>query len=304
MGYQGLSFGNIQLKFDQTKHKFTGQFIDFELSEKIKEIKSSQNEERTSEVHLFDVGQGSAILLIAKDSSTILIGTGSADDSEKKIISYLDKEIGLDKEIDLLIFPNNNLNQIGHGHLVLDYFDVKEVWLNGASTPNKEYSRLTKTIENLTSIEYKEPKAGETITKEAFEIEVLHPQTENAKQNQEDESLAVRIKFDGLSLITTGDLFIESENKIVDEMANLQSDLLILGNRGSNDSTGEKWIDAVQPQVAVYQAPTDHINEYPRNETIARLEAAGVAIYGADELGELSIYIDENGEFHLVGQRE
>lgn len=298
-GHQELDFSGVLAKFDSMKEKVEEQLGNFNQTEKENESQAGEGIEGTSEIHLFDVGQGSSILLIAKDGSTVLIDTGRYDDSEKKIISYLDKAIGLGGKIDLLIFSHNDSDHIGHGDLVLEYFDVQEVWMNGLDQTTKVYANLLDSLLAAT-VEYQEPKAGETFVRESFELQVLHPEVGSTRKDHNDESIVVRIAFDGISLITSGDASIRREKEIVERTGNLKSDILILGHHGADNSTGDEWIAAVEPEMAFYQAGKDNIYDHPGKETMQRLQEAGVPVYGTKDFGTISLYIDENGALEIV----
>lgn len=297
-GHQDLDFSQVQQKLDAAKSKIETQLKDFELAEKTEKIKPAKVAVGMSEIHLFDVGQGASVLLVAKDGSNVLIDTGRYDDSEKKIISYLDKEIGLGGAIDLLIFSHNDSDHIGHGDLVLEYFDVQEVWMNGVDHTTKVYSALLDRL-LVSNAEYKEPKAGETFIRDAFEIQVLHPEAGSTRKDHNDESLVVRITFDDISIMTSGDASILRENEIVERTGNLQSDILMLGHHGADNSTGAQWIKAVNPEMAFYQAGRENIYDHPGSETIQRLQEFEIPVYGTDEFGTISLYIDENGAVEI-----
>lgn len=249
----------------------------------------------TSQIHILDVGQGSSILLISRDGTSVLVDTGRFDDGEKRIISYLDSYIGLGRELDLLVFTHNDADHIGHGDLVMEYFDVQEVWMNGMDHTTKVYSNVLDAIVATDAI-YREPKAGEVHQRGPFEIQVLHPTTDSRQSNQNAESIVTRIAFDGISLMTSGDVSVVEEQKIIERSDHLQSDLLIVGHHGAADSTGEQWLRAVNPKLAFYQAGISNTYGHPSPDALERLEALNIPVYGTDELGTISIYIGEDGQ--------
>lgn len=302
-GHRDLSFDYVQAKYEVAKINIEEYLNNLKLDNKLLKNKPRDNTDGISEIHIFDVGQGSSVLLMAKDGSNILIDTGRYDDSEKKILSYLDKEIGLGGKIDLLIFSHNDSDHIGHGDLVLEYFDVQEVWMNGIDHTTQVYSNLLDTLLD-SKIEYKEPKAGENFTIHSFEVQVLHPEAGSTRKDHNDESIVVKISFDGVSLMTSGDTSIPRENEIVERAGNLTSDILVLGHHGADNSTGEQWIDAVSPKVAFYQAGEENIYNHPGTETIQRLEKVAIPVYGTDEFGTISLYINQNGEMEIETERK
>lgn len=202
----------------------------------------------------------------------------------------------------VMVFFHNDSDHIGHGKLVLEYFNVQEVWMNGMDHTSTVYDDLLDAL-LASDVAYQEPKAGDTIEKGAFTIEVLHPTADSPQNDANEESLVTRISFDGITLMTSGDVSTARENDIIERSGNLQSDILMLGHHGSNSSTGENWLQAVNPQIAFYQAGVDNQYGHPSPETVERVEAAGIPLYGTAELGTISIYIDENGEVNVQTER-
>lgn len=299
-GRRDIDFSQIQATLDEAGQQLRDRVREFDqpTSGNRQEVAAG-----TSQIHLFDVGQGSSTLLIASDGTSVLVDTGRYDDGDKKIISYLDQHIGLGEEIDLLIFSHNDSDHIGHGDLVLEYFDVQEVWMNGVDHTTQVYEDLLDTL-LASDADYAEPKAGDVVARGAFDIQVLHPPVDSPGKDYNDESLVTRFEFDGISLMTSGDASVHRENEIVERGGRLQSDLLILGHHGAADSTGQPWLDAVRPQMAFYQAGRNNTYGHPHADTIERVESAGIPVYGTDELGTISIYIDETGAVDVETERK
>ena len=297
-GRDDLDFSAVLGKLDEATANIEQKINNYDRPRK----PTSATGEGTDEIHIFDVGQGAATLLLGSDGTSILIDTGRHDDGEKRIISYLDEHIGLGESIDLLIFTHNHSDHIGHGDLVLEYFDVQEVWMNGMDNTTKVYDKLLDAI-MASDANYVEPKAGENVQLGVFDVQVLHPPEGSPQKDHNDESVATRIVFGGTSLITTGDNSSARENDIINRSGNLQSDLMIVGHHGSNTSTGAKWVEAVNPRIAFYQAGIDNSYGHPSPETVERMEAADIPFYGTDEFGTISIYIDEQDEMSIETER-
>lgn len=296
VGRKDVDFTNVRMKLDDAVAKITQQVDDFEIPAPVRRTDDSERTEDSGQIHIFDIGQGSSILLKASDGSSILIDTGRHNDSEKRILSYLDQQIGLGEKIDLVIFTHNDSDHIGNGDLVLEYFDVQEVWMSGMDHTTAVYNNILDAL-LASGAEYNEPKAGENYTRGDFEIQVLHPPVDSPQKDQNDESIVTRISFAGISFINSGDASTARENEIINrEGTNLSSDIMMLGHHGAASSTGDNWIAAVKPQMAFYQAGIDNSYKHPSEETLERLADANVPVYGTDELGNISIYIDEVGE--------
>lgn len=292
----GYFFGRRDITFDTVKDKLDEatsrieKHIDNISRPASPESKPTLN---SSQIHILDVGQGSSILLISRDGTSVLVDTGRYDDGGKRIISYLDRYIGLGRELDLLIFTHNDADHIGHGDLVMEYFDVQEVWMNGMDHTTKVYSNVLDAIVTADAI-YREPKAGEVYQRGPFEIQVLHPTANSRQSNHNAESIVTRIAFDGISLLTSGDASVVEEQQIIERSGHLESDMLIVGHHGAADSTGEQWLRAVKPKLAFYQAGLNNTYGHPSPDVIERLEAHNIPVYGTDELGTISIFIGED----------
>lgn len=298
-GRQDIDLREIQAKLDETFVKIEEQLMNRNQSSKDSD---GQGVGGTSQIHLLDVGQGSSTLYIASDGTSILVDTGRYDDSEKRIITYLDKYIGLGEKIDLLVFSHNDSDHIGHGDLVLEYFDVQEVWMNGMDHTSKVYADLLDTLLEK-DVEYAEPKAGEQFSRGAFDLQVLHPPVDSPQKDPNDESIIMRMVFDNLSVMTSGDASIPREKDVIKRNFHLKSDLLILGHHGAKNSSGEQWLEAVQPKMAFYQAGVNNSYGHPSPETLERLAAENIPVYGTDEFGTISLYIDEAGEITMETEK-
>lgn len=299
VGRRDITFTEIRERLDQATTTLEQQINNAGEAPESNEPVSKEN---TSQIHILDVGQGSSILLISRDGTSILVDTGRFNDPDKRIISYLDSHIGLGQDIDLLIFTHSDADHIGNGDLVLEYFDVQEVWMNGVDSTSREYSDLLDALLESDAT-YAEPKAGEVFNRGDFEIEVLHPAADSPQKDANDESIVTRISFDGISFMNSGDASIPRENEIVDRTGSLKSDMMMLGHHGSADSTGEKWIQAVNPKLAFYQAGANNPYGHPTAEALERLELADIPVYGTDDLGTISIYIGEDGQVNVETER-
>ncbi len=295
-GREDIDFDDVRARLDEATTQL-GQRVD-----NLGPPRQSEVSTGTSQVHILDVGQGSAVLMIAGDGTSVLVDTGRYDDGEKRIISYLDEYIGLGGELDLLVFTHNDADHIGHGDLVMEYFDVQEVWMNGVDHTTRVYEKLLDAI-LASDAEYAEPKAGEVHELGPFWIEVLHPPVDSPGKDHNDESIVMHVSFDGLSVMTSGDASIPRENEIVKRYGSLPADILILGHHGAADATGEQWIQAVQPQMAFYQAGIDNTYGHPSPDTLERLKQYGIPTYGTTELGTISLYIDEQNEVSVETER-
>ncbi|GEQ33121.1 ComEC/Rec2 family competence protein [Marinilactibacillus psychrotolerans] len=257
-------------------------------------------EEKSAEgtIRFFDVGQGSATLMQASDGTNILIDTGRYDDPDKRIIKYLDQYIGTGGTIDLLIFTHNDADHIGNGDLVLDYYNVKEVWMNGVDHTTVIYEDVLDAIEKSGALYY-EPKAQEEKTVGPFKIEVFSPFKKAVTEDQNEESIVTRITLNGIRTMVTGDVSSKVETRLMEQHFDLVADILLVGHHGSKESTSNEWLNAVNPQIAIVQAGANNSYGHPHKETLARLKKQGVPLYNTIKNGTISIQVNESDKMDI-----
>ncbi|MGX7420587.1 ComEC/Rec2 family competence protein [Carnobacterium gallinarum] len=263
-------------------------------------IKPVVTEEVT--MRFLDIGQGDATLIQGTDGTNILIDTGRYDDKEKRIINYLNEYIGVGGKIDLLILTHNDSDHIGNADLVVEYFDVKKVWMNGHDTTTKVYEKVIDAIGSKNT-SYEEPKSGETQKIGPFNLEVFNP-TELAKSNQNDDSIITRISIGSFSSLFSGDAASRVEKEIIEKNLPVQSTLFHVGHHGSKESNSLVWLNKVKPELAIYSAGINNSYNHPSTETIERLDSLKIPTYGTDKNGTITVTIDKAGQYKVKTEKE
>ncbi|ALV20680.1 MULTISPECIES: ComEC/Rec2 family competence protein [Carnobacterium] len=260
-----------------------------------KELK--EQEVQAGQFRFLDVGQGSATLIQSEDGTNILIDTGRYEDKDKKILSYLDQYIGTGGKIDLLIFTHNDSDHIGYGDLILQYYNVQEVWMNGYDSTSKIYERILDALAQ-SNAQYAEPKSGENHQIGPFLLEVLNP-TVDPRSNPNDDSIVIKMTMGDFSAMLSGDASSRVEEAIIDSGAELKSTLLLMGHHGSKESSSDEWIEAIQPGFSIYSAGLTNSYGHPNKETIERFELHEIPIYGTAEDGTVTVRVNPNGNYSI-----
>lgn len=237
-------------------------------------------------VHFIDVGQGDATLLMGPDF-TILVDAGRHDKND--VVPYL-KEQNV-QYIDLLIGTHPHADHIGQFPQVLEYYQVYEVWLSGDLHTTLSFERALDAIEN-TDAKYNEPRANETYSFGSAKIEIIHPK--NIKGDLNNGSIVLKLRFDKLLFLFTGDAELNAEHEILERGHDLKAHILKVGHHGSNSSTSELFLKKIDPKVAIYSAAQDNSYGHPHPNVIDRLQRAGVDIYGTDVNGTIVLTTDGN----------
>ncbi|MFD1065945.1 MBL fold metallo-hydrolase [Oceanobacillus locisalsi] len=253
----------------------------------------SEKVEGDFKAHFIDVGQGDATLFTVEEEgeeTVILFDTGDWQGDE--VVPYLESQ-GI-SAIDLVIISHPDADHIGQLSKVLDYFAVDEVWMSGNESTSNTYQTA---MENILSqdVGYHEPRTGEEYELGPVELEVLYPGDISGDVNE--ESVSVRLAYEQISFVLTGDAGVEEEKEMM-ETNSLNSTFLHLGHHGSKTSTDPAFVDAVQPQTAIYSAGEDNTYGHPSPEVIDLLHDKNIESYGTDVDG--TIVITTDGESYSI----
>jgi competence protein ComEC len=121
-----------------------------------------------------------------------------------------------------------------------------------------------------------------------FEIKVLHPDTKRCV-DANTQSIAFRAKGLGHSALLTGDLTVQGEKEIMKTDAYLKSDVLKLGHHGSKTSSSRKFLNQVEPKLALISSGRKNRFRHPSKQVIQRLDSLKIPYLNTAEKGTIEI---------------
>lgn len=189
----------------------------------------------------------------------------------------------------MLILTHPHADHIGQAVNVLKSFKVDEVWMSGSEHTSITYEELIDTLLE-SDVNYNEPRAGERYKIGSLDIEVLHPDRLIGDFNE--DSIAIRAIYGNVKFVFTGDAEKRGEETMVKSGRDLRADILHLGHHGSNTSSTEAFLKAVDPDVAIYSAGKDNPYGHPHQEVIQRLFDLKIKVYGTDVHGTIIVKTD------------
>jgi competence protein ComEC len=234
------------------------------------------------EVHFIDVGQGDSTLIITPDGDVALID-GGLDNG--MALEYLDS-LNINT-IDVIIATHPHQDHIAGLIDIMAEFEVGGVWQPGSIHTTNTFRRFLETIEQE-QIPFYEVGTGDTIPIGNLEFEVLSGASDANELN--NTSLVLRLEFDDISFLFTGDAEASVEEFLVDTVA--ESTILKIGHHGSYSSSTSEFVNTISPLVAVYSASANNSYGHPHPWPLLNLEAAGTAVYGTDVHGTVIITTD------------
>jgi len=241
-------------------------------------------------VHFIDVGQGDSILIDLGETEVLIDGGGKSPG----VTAYLKNHV--DGAIEAMVATHPHADHIGGLIAVLDAFEVKEIWLNGDTSTSKTFQEFMARV-NTEGASISEALREQSINAGTLTFFILHP-SRPLVDDINNNSIVLRLCFGDIDFLFTGDAEKEAEASILEAGVTVQADILKVGHHCSKTSTSAQFLDAVNPEVAVYMAGEGNRYGHPHQETVNTLNGAGVKIYGTDING--AIIVTTDGEVFSV----
>ncbi len=149
-------------------------------------------------------------------------------------------------------------------------------------------------------------RQGQRVTLgEGVYLDILAPERKTKEEyvqmaeNQEDEnqsSLVMKLTCGQVSLLVTGDIDQEGEESLVDKYraGQLRCDVLKVAHHGSKYSSSDSFIDAVSPDIAVFQVGKNNFG-HPAQTVVEKYRQRGIMICRGDFCGAIGIHREAAG---------
>lgn len=233
-------------------------------------------------VHFLDVGQGASQLIIGPSGHTMLIDAGN-NDQESVVVDYL-KGQGISR-IDILVGTHPDADHVGGLDAVIDNFEIGKIYMPKVQSNTRTFEDVLLSIQRK-GLKVATAKAGLLLDWESdVTVAMVAPVAENDDTNE--MSAVIHITYGATSFLLTGDAEAGSEEEMINSNADLKSDVLMVGHHGSNSSTTEAFVEAVQPTYAVIQVGQENNYGHPKAAVLERLNDNGIQVYRNDQQGDI-----------------
>lgn len=254
----------------------------------------------TLEIHMLEVGNADCFLLKLGEKAMLIDG-GEADDADK-IVSYLHAQ-GVER-LEAVVISHPHSDHIGGLERVFKAYDVKTLYF--AQTP----SELTETTLLHTRLEDAVRDNGAEICDATDGVACsfgkaiveLYPMTVTTG-DANDYSLCARVTFGNERILFTGDAGESAQRALLNSGFDIQATIVKMGHHGGQIKTNERFLDAVEPQIALISCGIENTYKHPHQETIELLEKRGIACYRTDVGGDTVIELDGKGERFITTAR-
>jgi len=236
-------------------------------------------------VAFLDVGQGDAIFIETPDGVQLLIDGGP----DSGVLRELSTQMPFfDRTLDIVLATHSDKDHIGGLVDVLSRYEVKGI----VTTTNKNDTSVAEMFSDLVQLEGADlyvAQAGQQYQLGASTtLFVLSPQGDPTNWESNSASIVAQLQFEDTTFMFTGDAGINTEEYLVSSYGELlKTDVLKLGHHGSDTSSGELFLDTVQPEVAVVSAAKDNSYGHPHRSVVSSLRERDINILETGQQGTI-----------------
>jgi len=267
--------------------------------------------------YFLDVGQGDSELVIFPGGTKVMTDAGPDDTVLASLARALPSG---DDYIDLAIISHPQLDHFNGYNFILDHYRVGAFIYNGrdddpgvAAWPALKAKIAAKHIPFITLgggdkiLIGAGGSAGASSTRN--EVDFLSPNLafdQSAELN--DTGFVELIKTPGLRTLLTADIGFNVEDWLVAQnkigATDLHADVLKIPHHGSKYSSGDAFLRAVSPRVAVIEVGAKNKYGHPGSSTLERLASDTNAIVArTDKNGTVEVYRDGSGKLRVSKEK-
>ncbi len=238
-------------------------------------------------VYFIDVGQADSILISNKNEN-MLIDAGNNEDGNL-LVSYL-KSLNV-SEIKYLVGTHPHEDHIGGMDDIINNFKIDKYYMPNEVATTKTFEDVLDALEN-NNLKYTTPKVNDTFFLGDSLIRVVSVLENTSDLN--DSSIVLRLTYGNNSFLFTGDATKKIENEILSNGINVKSDVLKVAHHGSDYSSSDSFLKAVNPKFAVISVGKNNTYNHPNAITLSKLEALNTKVYRTDIDGTIIMKSDGN----------
>lgn len=265
---------------------------------------------RGLQITMMDVGQGDCIYLAEDNGIHIMIDGGSSDKSsvadyqmmpylKHEGVSYLDAVVVTHPDSDHISGISAMLEEMGTSGISIGTLYLPDV---GDTGRNEEYQKLENTAQNA-GVPVRYLSAGDVLRHREVMLTCIHPEAGWNATDPNVYSAVLYLQYGGFTALFTGDLEGEGEKLVQERLADSPMTeagvtLLKVAHHGSKNSTGEVFLQTVNPHIALISSGRNNRYGHPHEELLKRLEDSGSIIYRTQESGAVTVRV-KNGRLRV-----
>lgn len=252
-------------------------------------------------IHIVDVGQGDGILIRTPHAKWVLIDAGET----RFLADSLGPHFGVTR-LALVIVSHRHFDHYATIERILRSFPVDRFVGNLADCPTRTTDNRIRAALTDSAIP-RQSLGADTLLVDGVRFIILPPDPidDRCPDDENDNSVLVRLEYGSFSMLFTGDAEAEERDWLIaNHPTLLDVEVLKASHHGSDNGTSPAWLTAVTPRAVVISAGVDAGYKHPMADAVrAYRTAAGGRLHCTNRHGTLRIrgYVD--GHFTIGRQR-
>jgi competence protein ComEC len=192
-----------------------------------------------------------------------------------------------------VVLSHPHEDHLGGLFAVLRNFPVREFW-HAANPPVPAYSSLLERVRQKGGAE-RTLAAGDELERGGAIVRVLWPAPSRRPSAlpSNDDSLVLRLSYQGESVLLTGDISSEVEQALLAAGEPLESQVLKVAHHGSNSSSSAGFLARANPRLALITGGAGGFGNLPNPETLARLHRREIRVFRTDVDGATTVQLSD-----------
>lgn len=240
--------------------------------------------------YFLDVGQGDSELVVFSNGIKVMTDAGPDATVLKSLSDALPSD---DTYIDLAIISHPQLDHFNGYNYILDHYRVGAFIYNGRddSPGVSAWPQLLSKIKEK-HIPLITLGVGDSVHSGGNEIDMLSPNKEfDESAELNDTGLVELVKTPDWKALLTADIGFNVEDFLLANHDAIHADILKVPHHGSRYSSGDEFLKAVDPAVAVIEVGAHNTYGHPGKETLGRLASSTQAqVFRTDQNGTVEVW--------------
>jgi len=236
-------------------------------------------------LHILDVGEGNAALIVTPGGSQVLIDGGP---DPTRLLPSLGRAMPFwDHRVEWVV-----VTRLAASHLtglvpVLERYEVGGIIAPPGTGHGSAYQAWSTQIAQQHIPQTKGHDGQQLVLGKGAILEILHPPV-----GSDDDSLLLRLQWNRNCFLLAQGLGEKEEAAVLQRYRDLACTVLIAGRNGSKHATTAPFLDSVRPGLVVIPVGAKNRFGHPAPEMLDRVTRAGTRILRTDQRGDIEITVD------------
>ncbi len=241
---------------------------------------------------LLDVGQGLAAV-IRTQNNVLVYDTGPKSRSgfntgDAVVVPFL-RNKGIPK-IDKLLISHGDNDHSGGTQSVLEQLQVNQVL---TSAPEKIQKIVDNSRTKLSKTQVLSCQTGQHWHWDGIDFQILHPTAKSFSKKENNASCVLKVSVENRAILLPGDIEKSVEYRLVQNHLTdlIKANILIAPHHGSHTSSTERFLDRVQPTIALFSTGYRNRFKHPRKWIVQRYHNRHIQTWNTAQTGAISFRI-------------